>query len=446
MAVLNVLKGPNVGHRYPLEHDRTILGRHPDCQIVLEIGAISREHAAIERVNGDFFIEDLGSRNGTFVNGQPVDLAQPRKLLENDRVKICDMLLTFHRDARKIDSAALTTRPPIEMVSDDAGGSTILSTLEVRGKSSSTAPGVRPEVKLQALLEITRNLGATLGLDQVLPKILDSLFKIFVQADRGFIVLREPDGGALAPKAFRQRREDDDENVRISRTIVNKAMNDKEAILSHDAATDKRFDTSQSIADFRIRSMMCAPLVSSEGQALGVIQIDTMDQRTQFTQDDLDVLAAVACQAAVSVENAQLHGAALKRQALERDLTLAHTVQRGFLPSQPPKIAGYEFFDFYEPANQVGGDYFDYIPLPGNRLGVIAADVAGKGIAAALLMAKLSAEHREILDLVYYQEQSVSEAAEILAIPEATVKTRMFYARKKLGEILKERGLDRGWP
>ncbi|HEX4415852.1 MAG TPA: PP2C family protein-serine/threonine phosphatase, partial [Lacipirellulaceae bacterium] len=103
---------------------------------------------------------------------------------------------------------------------------------------------------------------------------------------------------------------------------------------------------------------------------------------------------SVACQAAAAVENAQLHEAALKNRDLERDLELAHKVQQGFLPSQPPQVAGYDFFDFYEAANQVGGDYFDYIPLPGNRLAVVLADVSGKGTAAALLMAKLSAEAR----------------------------------------------------
>ncbi|HWA98612.1 MAG TPA: GAF domain-containing SpoIIE family protein phosphatase, partial [Pirellulales bacterium] len=164
-----------------------------------------------------------------------------------------------------------------------------------------------------------------------------------------------------------------------------------------DAATDTRFDTSQSIADFRIRSMMCAPLLASEGQALGVIQIDTLDQRSRFQQDDLDVLASVACQAAVAVENAQLHEAAMDRRALERDLHLAHIVQQGILPGAPPRVNGYEFFDFYDPAQQVGGDYFDYVSLPNARLAVILADVSGKGVPAALIMARLSSEARYCL-------------------------------------------------
>ena len=153
----------------------------------------------------------------------------------------------------------------------------------------------------------------------------------------------------------------------------------------------------ESIVDFHIRSIMCAPLVGSDGEALGVLQIDTQDPRNRFSRDDLDVLASVACQAAFAVENAQLHESVLREQAMERDLSLAHQVQRGFLPTAAPRLPDYDFFEFYEPANKLGGDYFDYVPLPGGRLGVVVADVSGKGIAASLLMARLSADTRYCL-------------------------------------------------
>ena len=105
----------------------------------------------------------------------------------------------------------------------------------------------------------------------------------------------------------------------------------------------------------------------------------------------------MASQAAFALENAQLHEAAMRQQQFEYDLQLAHKVQQGFLPSALPRLEGYDFFDFYEPANQVGGDYFDYVPLPGGRLAMILADVSGKGISAALLTAKLSSEARYCL-------------------------------------------------
>jgi serine phosphatase RsbU (regulator of sigma subunit) len=105
----------------------------------------------------------------------------------------------------------------------------------------------------------------------------------------------------------------------------------------------------------------------------------------------------VACQAAFAVENAQLHEAAARERAIERELSVAHQVQQGFLPAAAPQVDGYAFFEFYQPANKLGGDYFDYVHMPGGRLGVVVADVSGKGIAASLLMARLSAETRYCL-------------------------------------------------
>jgi serine phosphatase RsbU (regulator of sigma subunit)/pSer/pThr/pTyr-binding forkhead associated (FHA) protein len=400
MACLQVLKGLNPGQIFPLDKDRFVLGRHPDCDIVLDLGAISRQHAQIIREGREFYVEDLKSRNGTLVNGEPV--TGRRRLQENDRVKICDLLFTFHhgKPGESPMLRATTGSSSLELLveEDEAeSSSTIMSKLDVSRSDSSLRVSVRPEAKLRALVEISQNLGKALALDEVLPKLLDSLFKIFIQADRGLVVLRQSEGGALLLKAVKHRRSDAAESVRISRTIVNQAMHSKEAILSADAASDSRFDMSQSIADFRIRSLMCAPLIDSEGSALGVIQIDSVDPRSRFRQDDLEVLASVARQAAIVIENASLHEASLRQQRIERDLELAHQVQRGFLPDGPPRVEGYGFFDFYESAAELGGDYYDYIDLPGRRLAVVVADVAGKGIPAALLMAKFSAEVRYCL-------------------------------------------------
>lgn len=404
MALLQVIRGLNPGQQFPIEGTRAVLGRHPNCDIVLEVGAISRQHAAITNVGGEYYVEDLKSRNGTFVNGELVRTRH--KLNENDRLKICDVHFTFHfqqpgeQPIAAAPAAEAKRDTTLAMLVEDAGqrtGTTIMSSLDMEQSRAGVQLTVNPEVKLQALLEITRNLGSAVGLDEVLGKVLDSLFKIFIQADRGFVVLQDAPGAPLVPKTVKHRSPESDDTIRISRTVVAQVMEGKKAILSADAATDARFETSQSIADFRIRSMMCAPLVDSSGRALGVIQIDTLNQRSRFNDDDLEVLAAVACQAAVAVENAQLHELALRRQVLERDLDLAHKVQQGFLPHSPPQIDGYHFFDFYDPANQIGGDLFDYVPLPAGRLGVVLADVSGKGIPAALLMAKISSEARYML-------------------------------------------------
>ncbi|MGQ9575470.1 MAG: SpoIIE family protein phosphatase [Thermoguttaceae bacterium] len=397
MAVLRAIRGPNPGQVFALLRDCAVLGRHPDCDVVLDVGAVSRQHAQILRIGENYYLEDLNSRNGTYLNDERIQ--GRRKLSENDQIRICDLVFAFHLGAPGAGGPARALEPTeqaVVMVDEPGLGvsSTILSKLDVSTGSTGLRVSVNPEVKLRALLEIGRNLGGTVRLDQVLATLLDNLFAIFIQADRGFIVLRESGTGRLVPKAVKHRRANAMEPIRISRTIINGVVAGKEAILSADASTDARFEMSESLLDFQIHSVMCAPLIGSQGEVLGVIQVDALDPRRRFSRDDLDVLASVACQAAVAVENAQLHEVALQEELMRRELALAHKVQQGLLPATPPVVEGYEFFDFYEPAHQLGGDYFDYIPLQGRTIAAALADVSGKGISAALLMARLSAEVR----------------------------------------------------
>jgi len=135
-------------------------------------------------------------------------------------------------------------------------------------------------------------------------------------------------------------------------------------------------------------------MISSDGESLGVLQIDTVNQLSRFTDLDLQVLAGVANQASIAVDNAQMHEEAVQQQALQRDLEVASQMQHALLPASSPEVAGYHFFEFYESAYRVGGDYYDYVLLPGGRFAVVVGDVAGKGVSAAILMAKISSDVR----------------------------------------------------
>jgi phosphoserine phosphatase RsbU/P len=401
MAELRTVEGPHAGGVFALDRESAVLGRHPDCDIVLDSGAVSRQHARIRRVENQFYIEDMQSRNGTYINGRQI--RERHQLNDQDRITLCDVVMVFHDDATNQKTASRGTVSIFEttalMVDDepDENSSTVMTRLDVSSGSSSLRLEVNPQAKLRALIEISQNLGRAVALNDVLPKVLDSLLAIFPQADRGVMVLRDPTSGRLVPRAMKHRRPELLDTVRISRTIVQGVMTTKEAILSADASSDIRFKASESIVDFHIRSVMCAPLITSQGDVTGVIQIDTSDQRNRFSRDDLEVLASVACQAAIAVENAELHETAIRDQKRSRELEVAHDVLRGFLPSASPRIEGYDFFHYYEPANELGGDYYDYIPLPGRRLAVVVADVSGKGIPASLLMARLSADARYCL-------------------------------------------------
>ena len=418
MAVLEVLKGKTPGQFVEVQTERTVFGRHPHCQVVLENAAVSRYHAQIVEVHGDFFIEDLRSRNGTHVNESLVE--GRRELKDKDLIRVCDFAFRFlttpPSDSKLLKPGAMLDDGVMvgpsgtfeEAVEDSPGQiddevddklytkteeedrSSIISTLDAGSSSSDLRLNVKPETKLKAILEITKVLAGSLGISQVLDKTLEGLFRIFQQADEGFIMLREEQKKKLVVKATKTRRKiDADDQVHVSMTIVRKALETSEGILSANALEDSRFRASESLSSLRIRSMICAPLVSRELGPLGVIQITTNDVGAQFRSEDLDLLISVAMQVALAVENAYLYHQALKQRDMERDLEFATQVQLGFLPHSRPKLLGYEFADYYEPAQRVGGDYFDYIQLPHGRVAVALADVAGKGVPAALLMARL---------------------------------------------------------
>src|SRR5262249_13731790 len=146
------------------------------------------------------------------------------------------------------------------------------------------------------------------------------------------------------------------------------------------------------LEDLQIRSLLCAPLLDGDGKPFGVVQIDTDQPQSAFTAEDLEVMVGAVSQAAVAVRFAKLHEEALRRQAVARDLELARRVQLGLLPEGYPDCEGFEFYAYYRAAYEVGGDYYDFIELPNQRLALVVADAAGKGVSAALMMAKLSGE------------------------------------------------------
>ncbi|CAD7694851.1 unnamed protein product [Ostreobium quekettii] len=400
MAFLKIVTGISPGKTFDLLSDESVIGRSSDCEIAIDVAAVSRRHASVLRERGQFLLKDLGSRNGTQLNGQAV--VAPTPLREGDQVTVCDQEFVFHANAPNSllggDTTYLGDESSLAQLvndPDENAGANVMATLDLGPGSKSWSMSAKPEVKLAALVEISNSLGKAFSVEEILPKLLESLFKIFVQADRAFVVMRPAPDAPLVPVSWRCRRKADNEEApRLSRTIVENAMNSKQAILSADAASDERFGMAQSIAEFEIRSMLCAPMIDSDGNSLGVIQVDTTNQRSRFMDEDLEVLAGVASQAAVAMDNAIMHEQVVAQRALQRDLELAARMQRALLPSRAPEAEGYDFFSYYESARQVGGDYYDYIQLPDGRFAVIVGDVAGKGVSAAILMARLSSDVR----------------------------------------------------
>ncbi|MGE5194953.1 MAG: SpoIIE family protein phosphatase [Deltaproteobacteria bacterium] len=404
---------------HDLARDETVIGRHPECHIQIDSNMVSRRHARVFRDGNRFLVEDLGSGNGTTVNG--VRIVNPTPLTHDDRVKLGPILIRFIDQAAAEHQAAApgagsgagrlrSGGPPPAFkfnLADDGEDSATITGAVAGGSGRFGALDVQPAAKLKGILEISRTLVGTVDLNSLLPKILDTLFTIFPGADRGCILLKDGATGQMIPRAIRHRRPDEDDSVKLSRTIVNRVIADKTGILSADAASDSRFQASESIANFTIRSMMCVPLPGLDGEPLGIINIDTQNPLKQFQKDDLDLLMAVAGQAALSYENARLVVSYTEKQKQDNEMQIAAGVQRALLPEHLPQVPGYEFSATYESAQAVGGDYYDCLLLPRDRVAVAFGDVAGKGVPASLVMSRLSSVVQCTMEFV----EDVGEAA-----------------------------------
>lgn len=420
---------------FAVQEGRNSIGRHPDNAISLAQASVSGLHAELECRNGEYFLRDVGSRNGTFVNKERITDAV--KLRHNDMLQFGDAVARFDDPssapapppAPAVGGLAGTTSPagpapigtplsappaasllaagrpsalggppgpglfgarPASMGTvafdeDREGDATITGQLTAQG----TAGGLttNPEAKLKAVLEISRSLAGTVDLQAILPRILDTLFNIFPYADRGCILLQDDRSATMVPRAMKHRRANEDATVRLSRTVVKKVLTDKIGILSADAASE--FSGSESIADLKIRSMMCVPLLGINGEALGVLSIDSQNPLGQFSQEDLDILMTVAGQAALAYENARLMQVFAEKQKADNEMAIAKTIQRALLPEAMPAVEGYQFYASYDAAQAVGGDYYDWFDLGDGRICLSFGDVAGKGVPGAIIMARM---------------------------------------------------------
>jgi sigma-B regulation protein RsbU (phosphoserine phosphatase) len=403
MAVMVVKQGANAGSEFPVEGDRFVLGRERDCQLhepFTGVGGVSRHHACIVFSEGRYFVEDMGSRNGTFHNGQR--LSGRVELAHGDRLSIAGTTLEFLTSAVSTDEppSQLQQAPGAKSVAIDRHTEPIIDSAIPMPDRTSIASKVEDNAarKLTALVALLGKMGQSLDVDQIFDQFLEGLFAVFPGADHGVVAIRDLATGSIVPQAVRHRTYASSETaIHLSQTIVDRVLDAGEAILSANALTDERFSGSRSLANFDIHSLMCVPLIDRSGNCMGILQLDATGEDDRFNRQDLEVLASITPHAVTAMEYARLHEEELRQQSLRSDLEFARQIQRNFLPSRQPQIAGYDFFSYYEAAYHVGGDYYDYIDLAEGRLGIVVADVAGKGVSAALLMSKFAGELKYLL-------------------------------------------------
>jgi len=399
MPQLIAVEGPLAGKVFNLQ-DSTVLGRSFDADIRIDDLTVSRHHAKVEKTPQGRVVEDLGSGNGTQVNDATIESATPLK--DGDLIKVSKNVFRYSEKGESRQAGGGGPDLGVDLVSFSDTEGQAVEKLDVKATMMNLSPAQvaadpaaarKAHERLRTVVAISNDVQQQLDLDQLLQKILDSLFHVFTQADRGFIMLKD-DTGALAPRASKERGKDKPGNITVSQHVIDDVEQHCIAILTADAMGDDRYAGAQSIMDFKIRSMMCAPLLADE-QFLGIIHIDTVQQDKRFTMDDLDLLTGVANQTAFAIANAKLHQKLMKQQRMQRDMQLARQVQESFLPGAPPEVEGFDLVARYKAALDVGGDFYDFIPLDDGRLVIGLGDVAGKGVPAALLMARMSSDMRQ---------------------------------------------------
>jgi hypothetical protein len=286
MFTLVIVKGPDAGRQFPLDKESVVLGRLPNLEIVLASLAVSRRHARIWQRDGSFFIEDLGTSNGTYLNGG--HLSQPAPLAEGDSVRIGPYLLVFRREEAAVREDT-TLAPPEDLV------------LRARVPVDPDAPdfqGPAAGHQLQAVLRVGQRLAGTLDLDQLLRKLLAQMVTLFPTAERGSVVLRR--GDELAPRAQCDWRPRSSETYPPNEAIVRLAVREAVGVLAGSASAEGEAVEAGG-------TMLCAPLIGNEGLRLGAIVLETHGTVGAFGAENLRLLTAIALQAAVLVENATRH-------------------------------------------------------------------------------------------------------------------------------------------
>ncbi len=403
---------------YELSADDMIVGRDQFCDIVLRRHTVSRQHARIVRGEDGYYIEDLSSLNGTYLNGRRLE---GRTLIKDqDRIHVYEVVTVFHEGAPDEVRAALEEstdgeprkleeEPLPEEPADQAQSSA--RTMLVEPKSNEAAPDPGSQARFRAALKISVDLEGGQEIDEILPKILDSLFEMFPQAVRGYTLLAEGADGHLVPRAIKHRQSESGHSVTfgpISRKTALHVMSTAEAILMDEGQAEES-DDGASIFEARSLSMICAPLMGPSRSPLGILYLDTTDAKQRFRQEDLDVLVTVATIAGEHLESVSGAESSAEAGSHQRKLGTAKQVQMQFLPQNRPQVEGYCFYDYYQPADEVGGDYYGYILLPDGRLALTIGDVAGKGVSAALLMAHFCAEVRYCLTVSETPAEAVNQ-------------------------------------
>jgi len=395
----------------PLARLRTTIGRSARSDVCIPDAFASRLHAEVRQEGDAFWLQDLGSANGTRYNGSMVTMPIP--LISGGEIQIGETTIVFE-DERLNRSRNAT------LITDSTQALDPAMTIAFSSRKNPTSEILESQFSSRTeLLGLISKVGLALlsssGLDETLNQVASLVFET-VPAERCVIMLRDEtaaDGMKITVARVRGKEERIEE-VRISRTVMDEVMKNGKSVLTADAQHDPRY-ASQTMALLGIRSVLAVPLSVDERDVFGIIYADSPTYETTFAEEHLNILTTLASVAAIRVENASLLEARFQRERMERELELATEIQQRFQPSESPKMDGYEFQGISFSCYEIGGDYYDFIESHDGKMLIALGDVSGKGTAAALLMSSLHAAIHAQVSAKSPLEQTVKSVNQYLA-------------------------------
>ena len=369
-----------------LKQDRYELGRAETNDLCFrDVTGLSRKHMAFEWDGQNWTVRDLGSTNGTFVNG--TQLTGTHVLKPKDRITAGDLSVEFSEGAVAANRTVVFIEKDAGTTTEEASITSSLDALEQESKSASSA-------HVEALIRAGRELAGHMPLDKLFDLILNLSVEA-VGASRGVLMTLED--GELQVRASKGA------GFRISSHVRDLVLNEKRSLLVRDALTDSALGARMSIVQDQIRSMLAVPLQTKNG-VIGLIYLDSPFLIREFTKEDMSVLTVMSNIAAVRIEHARLAELEQAEKLRAQEMQHAAMIQRSILPSNFPPFPDRREFQLHAhmtPAKGVGGDLFDFFLLDENRLAFAVGDVSGKGVPAALFMAvartllRATAPHRQ---------------------------------------------------
>jgi len=269
------------------------------------------------------------------------------------------------------------------------------------------------EDRLSLLYRISQTFNSSLDLSEVLNRVMDEVIAT-TRAERGFVVLRDSDGAFrfAAARGIDQSTVEAPE-FQVSRGIVDRVAAEGRPLLTSDAQQEAWLASRASVRILGVRAILCVP-VELKGRVDGVIYVDSRLQTGVFSPEDLEMLQGIAASAAIAIDNARLYQVAVEKGRMERELQVAREVQTSLLPRELPNLAGWDVAAWWQPAREVSGDFYDFVPFRDGSLGLVIGDVTDKGMPAALFMANARSIVRASVAAAYEPALAVEQASAAL--------------------------------